>query len=211
MSKSAGRGGPRKGEHLPPLAAAQGTRARILEAGLGLFAARGFHATSIRDIAAAAGMQSASLYSHFVSKEAILADLVLLGNEEHNRRVVAAVLEAGPKPTDQLTAVVRAHVLAHTQYPRLALVANYELHNLAAEVAAPALAVRDRSSAILREVLERGVREGVFDLIDLDATALAIATMGTSVAMWWPPADASMTAELLAEHYAALALRMASA
>ena len=88
--------------------AVEGTRGRILVAGLKLFADRGFHATSIRDVAAAAGVQSASLYSHFPSKESILAELVLLGHEEHHRRIVTAMLEAGADPTAQLAALVRA-------------------------------------------------------------------------------------------------------
>ena len=54
---------------LPPRPAADGTRGRILLAGLGLFAEHGYHGTSIRDIAAEAAVQSASLYAHFPSKE----------------------------------------------------------------------------------------------------------------------------------------------
>ena len=68
---------------LPPWPAADGTRGRILLAGLGLFAEHGFYGTSIRDIAAGASIRSASLYAHFPSKEAILAELVLAGHEEH--------------------------------------------------------------------------------------------------------------------------------
>jgi AcrR family transcriptional regulator len=62
---------------LPPRPAPDATRGRILLAGLGLFAEHGFHGTSIRDIAAGTAVQSASLYAHFPSKEAILAELVL--------------------------------------------------------------------------------------------------------------------------------------
>src|SRR5450432_3077518 len=69
------------GPALPPRPATDGTRGRILRAGLGLFAEHGFHGTSIRDIAAEAAVQSASLYAHFPSKEAILAELVLAGHE----------------------------------------------------------------------------------------------------------------------------------
>jgi hypothetical protein len=72
---------------LPPRPAAGGTRDRILLAGLGLFAEHGFHGTSIRDIAAGAAVQSASLYAHFPSEEAILAELVLAGHEEHHTRL----------------------------------------------------------------------------------------------------------------------------
>ena len=77
---------------LPPRPAADGTRGRILRAGLGLFAVHGFHGTSIRGIAAEA-VQSASLYAHFPSKEAILAELVLAGHEEHHARLASPLAQ----------------------------------------------------------------------------------------------------------------------
>src|ERR1700761_3222093 len=44
-------------------------RRQVLAVASELFARQGFEATSIRDIAAAAGMMSGSLYYHFASKE----------------------------------------------------------------------------------------------------------------------------------------------
>ena len=148
---------------LPPRPAADGTRGRILLAGLGLFAEHGFHGTSIRDIAAEAAVQSASLYAHFPSKEAILAELVLAGHEEHHTRLVTALLDSGPDPRDRLAALVRAHVRAHTDYPMLAVVANNEMHALSPAAAAPAAAVRRQSEALLAEVLAMGQQQGVFE------------------------------------------------
>ncbi len=162
-------------------------------------------------MAAAADMQSASLYSHFPSKEAILAELVLLGHEEHHQRVLSAMLDAGPDPRDQLVAIVRVHVLTHAEFPMLGVVANYERHNLSPTAAAPVLAIRRRSEALLHEVLERGVRAGVFQLLHEDATSRAIATMGVSVATWWPERADGMEAAELADAYCALALRMVGA
>lgn len=52
------------------------TKQEILEASLDLFSVQGFEATSISQIASAVGIQKASLYSHFKSKQAILDALV---------------------------------------------------------------------------------------------------------------------------------------
>lgn len=51
-------------------------RERIVEAALDLFAKQGFAATSMRQIASAAGMRASSLYSHFEGKEAIYGALI---------------------------------------------------------------------------------------------------------------------------------------
>jgi len=196
---------------LPPRPAADGTRGRILRAGLGLFAEHGYHGTSIRDIAAEAAVQSASLYAHFPSKEAILAELVLAGHEEHHTRLVTALLHSGTDPRDRLAALVRAHVQAHTDYPMLAVVASNEIHALSPAAAAPAAAVRRASEALLTEVLATGQQQGVLDLVHLGATAAAIGSMGIRIASWYPAPEVGLNASQLADMYASLALRMAGA
>jgi AcrR family transcriptional regulator len=52
------------------------TRQRILDAAGQLFAAKGFEASTTRDIADAAGIASGTLFNYFATKEAILAALV---------------------------------------------------------------------------------------------------------------------------------------
>ena len=196
---------------LPPRPSAEGTRGRILLAGLGLFAEHGFHGTSIRDIAARAAIQSVSLYAHFPSKEAILAELVLAGHEEHHTRLVTALLGSGTDARDRLAALVRAHVQAHTGYPMLAVVANNEMHALSPAAAAPAAAVRRRSEALLAEVLAMGHQQGVFDIVHPEATAAAIGGMGIRVANWYPAPNAGPSPSQLADLYASRAPRMAGA
>ena len=195
---------------LPPRPATDGTRGRILLAGLGLFAEHGFHGTSIRDIAAEAAVQSASLYAHFPSKAAILAELVLAGHEEHHARLVTALLQSGTDPRDRLAALVRPRP-GPPDYPMLAVVANNEMHALSPAAAAPAAAVRRRSEALLAEVLAMGHQHGVFDLVHLEATAAAIGSMGIRVASWYPAPEPGLNPSQLADAYASLALRMAGA
>ena len=52
------------------------TRQRILKAAAVLFARRGFHGTSTRDIANEVGIRQPSLFHHFPSKQAMLAELL---------------------------------------------------------------------------------------------------------------------------------------
>ena len=52
------------------------TRQRILTAASTLFAQKGYHGTSTREIASAVGIQQPSLFHHFESKEAIMAELI---------------------------------------------------------------------------------------------------------------------------------------
>ena len=195
---------------LPEPATPPGTRGRVLLSALRLFAERGFHGTSIRDIAAGTGINSATLYSHYPSKEHILAELVLIGHQELHRRMQEALIEAGPGPAAQLAALVRVQVLAHTDFPLLALVANQELHALSAALAAPALALREQSREMALRVLEHGERSGVFTVADIGLTAIAIGSMGIRVANWFGP-DQPYTRDQVAETFVAFALQIAGA
>lgn len=53
-------------------APAESTKEKIFRTAVELFAAQGFHATTVRQIAAAVGIKESSLYNHFRSKDAML-------------------------------------------------------------------------------------------------------------------------------------------
>jgi AcrR family transcriptional regulator len=65
-----GRGGP--ANRLP----AEQRRRQLLDVACGVFAARGFHATAMDDIATAAGVTKPVLYQHFPSKRALFLELL---------------------------------------------------------------------------------------------------------------------------------------
>ncbi|MCG8571995.1 MAG: TetR/AcrR family transcriptional regulator, partial [Spirochaetes bacterium] len=52
------------------------TKERIFEIAVELFSQKGFHGTSIRDIAKQVGIKESSLYNHFSSKSAILDSIL---------------------------------------------------------------------------------------------------------------------------------------
>lgn len=74
---------------MPPKTPGPDRRIEILETAARLFAERGFHATSMRDLCAALGMSPGNLYHWFPSKQAIIAAFV-----EADRRDTAARLAA---------------------------------------------------------------------------------------------------------------------
>lgn len=181
---------------------------RILLAGLKLFGARGYHATNIREIASEAGMQSASLYSYFSAKEAILTELVFIGHDFHHQTLLTALLDSGPNPVDQLRSLMTAHVSSHCRYSDLAIVSNYERQHVSPELLAPANALRQRSVQLLVDIFLRGKQQGVFNLLD-DATTLgALGSFGTGSLSWYRSNETDLTPDEIGAHYAALALRM---
>lgn len=192
---------------MPPGIAPPGARGRILTAALHLFADQGYGGTSVRDICSRALVQATTLYAHFPSKEHVLAELIRLGLEEHHRRLRGTLLETQPEPRRQLAALVRAHVLSHCEYPMLAVTASAELHALSEGLAAPILAVRQQSESLLIEVLDRGIRHGLFHVPDTYLALRAIGGMGLRVAYWYTP-DCGRTPEQVADTFVEFALRI---
>jgi len=90
--------------------ARQNSRRRdILDAAAALLRARGFHGTSIRDIATAADMTPGAIYSHFASKAALLLAIYRNGIDVITERIDAAIASA-TDPRQQLIAACEAHV-----------------------------------------------------------------------------------------------------
>jgi AcrR family transcriptional regulator len=81
---------PRDGETGPRDA---GTRERIVSEALALFRKHGFDGTTMRDVAAAAGMSLGAAYYYFPSKEAIVLGYYESVFEERKRRIGKALAE----------------------------------------------------------------------------------------------------------------------
>ena len=192
---------------LPPVAVQDGTKGRILETALRLFAQYGFYGTSIRDIAAECGFQPAAFYAHYPSKEHVLAELVRVGHEVHQRALRGALLESDGTPIDQLRHFVAAHVRFHTEYSMLAIVANAEMHVLSQQLVSPSLLLRKQSEELLSDIIQRGIDRGDFRPPHAWLAVAAIAGMGLRVAHWYGP-EVDISADEIANTYAELAVRM---
>jgi len=82
----------------------------ILEAAARLFAAKGYAATSIRDIAQQVGILSGSLYYHFASKEEVLLEVHARGVSQVTEAVEKAVANSAKDPWSRMSAACHAHL-----------------------------------------------------------------------------------------------------
>jgi AcrR family transcriptional regulator len=86
-------------------------RVQLLDAAARLFCQRGFHATSMRDIAKSADMLSGSIYYHFDSKQEMLLAVYAEGARRIGELVDAAVARESD-PWKRLEAASAAHLNA---------------------------------------------------------------------------------------------------
>ncbi|HEY3258680.1 MAG TPA: helix-turn-helix domain-containing protein [Pseudonocardiaceae bacterium] len=84
----------------PPRSEGPATRDRMLQAALELFALQGFHATTVRQIAAAVGVRDSAIYAHFAGKQAIYDELFAEAGPPSFEALhvdVEALVAAGPR------------------------------------------------------------------------------------------------------------------
>ncbi|WP_446664965.1 TetR/AcrR family transcriptional regulator [Flexivirga sp. B27] len=180
---------------------------RLLDAARDAFGAKGFHGTTTRDIAAAAGMSPAAVYVHHRTKESLLFAISLAGHQSSLAALRAAAAQEDTPP-GQLASMIRTFVLGHTTDHTLARVVNYELAALTPEHRVVIDALRRDIQQTVRQVLERGVASRDFDCADVGMTTNAIMGMSIDVARWYDERESWKPARI-AEHSARMALRMA--
>lgn len=180
-------------------------RAEIEAAALQAFFVRGYHGTSVRDIAAETSMTPGSLYHHFANKQDILRVVMTQIMQEALAVTRAALVRSGSGPRQQLTALVEAWVEFHARRQVEARVGLSELNSLESEGRRVVVALRDEQELMFRDVVVRGVDEGTFSTAHPIEAARAVVNMGTSVATWFHP-DGRVSVGELARTYADLAL-----
>lgn len=170
----------------PPVAPKRGpeTRRTIEAAAVGLFAKLGYHAASMRAIAAEAGVQPAAIYHWYENKEALLFGLQVDFMEQLEERVVAAV-EARATPPLKLAAAVREHVHFHGLHPLTAFVTDSEIRALGEERRRRLIAMRDAYQALFGGLIRDGVRDGSLRTSDPQVATFAILLQCTGIALWF--------------------------
>ena len=180
------------------------TRDDILDAAAQVFRQKGFHGSSMADIAEAVKLQKASLYHHVSSKQEIL--LALLDRALEMLFEQIDVIANQPLPADEkLRQMVQVYLRLLAENGDLSAVLLFEHRSLEPNQHVRHIPNRDRFEALWREALDDGVRMGLFVCPD---TAIAVrALMGIlNWTLTWYHADGPLTIEQIADQYTNLFL-----
>lgn len=182
---------------------------RLMFAGVESFARRGYHATTTRDIAAAAGMSPAALYVHFPSKSALLFTISRSGHEQVLSLAQRAQSGAAG-PAEAMRALVEQFTAWHARRHTIARVVQYELDALPEQEYRVVADLRRDIEELVRGIVERGRAEGVFTVGDAHTAARAVLSLGVDVARWYSERS-RQSPDDLAREYGELTLRMLGA
>ena len=162
-------------------------RDKVFAAAVQLFAEYGYHAATMRDIARIAGIQAASIYYHYPSKQALLVEIM----ESHMRTLNAnleRIVNKHNTVQQSLYEAISNHIRLHTTYKSEFFIIDTEIRALEGENRAKILALRDRYEDLIQELLREGMEQRVLRQTDVKISSYAIIAMCTEVAQWFRPA-----------------------
>lgn len=178
-------------------------------AALRLFAERGYHAVSMRAISGTVDMQAAALYNYWPTKQHLLLDLMTAHMDELLEALDAALPSAG-SPSERLTAFIRFHIRHHISRPAAVFVAYMELRSLEPDNFGRVACLRRAYESRLREILDAGAAQGVFELSDAKMTTLGIIAQLTGLTTWYRPGG-RLSASEIEDIYVDMTARMVGA
>jgi AcrR family transcriptional regulator len=172
---------------------------QVLRCAARLFREKGYGAASMRDIAAEVDIRPSSLYHHFPSKQHILFAICDGYQRDFNLEVLAQLGPESP-PDDAIRAAIRRHIVFANRRWTDVLVTWRERRSLPREQQATINALRRQYRDALAAVIERGCREGVFEVPDPKLAAMATLDMINGLAQWFKPRD-ERDLQLMATRY----------
>lgn len=173
----------------------------IVAAAARVFQEKGYHAATTRDIAAAVGIQQASLYYYIASKEELLYLVVREPIMQLYAQVEAIVKSSLPARV-KIERGIQAHLVAFDEnYPHM-FVFVQELHNVVQALQDTLREFPGRYQNLWEELLRQGVARGELRA-DLDVITSALMILGMCNWMYrWYRKGGRLDVQAVAKQYA---------
>lgn len=181
-----------------------GRKEQIIEAAQALFSAKGYHATTIRDIAEETGIRSGSLYAHIQTKEDLLYAIVARSAEQFMARLEPIAAAHGPA-AERLRAALSAHVELVATSTEAATVFLHEWRALDPERWGAVQTMRSAYEALWDRIIADGVRSGEFRPVDRKFARLLALSAANWLYQWYAP-DGPLSPPEIADRFADLIL-----
>ncbi len=180
-----------------------GARGRLLTEAARLFREKGYERTTVRDLAAAVGIQSGSLFHHFRTKEEILK-AVMVETIRLNTALMQAALEAADTNREKLRGLVRAELESiNGQTGEAMAVLVFEWRSLSAASQVEVLELRDIYEKLWLDVLESLKHEGALEADPFVVRRMLTGALSWTVT-WYKPERGGLTLDNLTDQVMAM-------
>lgn len=171
------------------------SREHILESSAQVFCQKGYHGASMADIAKAVGLQKATLYHHFGSKQEILAELLdrAMAIVTEN---MAQVLQLDSPPDEKLKIAMRTYLQVLCEQPDLSSVLLLEYRSLEKELYKRHILNRDKFEKMWRDLVKEGIDSGRMHGESASMTVWALLGVMNWTITWYRPEGKLSAAEI---------------
>ncbi|MFQ5613207.1 MAG: TetR/AcrR family transcriptional regulator [Anaerolineae bacterium] len=160
------------------------TDQEIRQAAVKIFREKGYHGTSMQDIADAVGLLKGSLYHHISGKQ----DLLMAVYENGMAAIIKPMEEIAASdlpPTAKLEKAITFHVCSIAEHLDEAAVFIHEERSLSPELRHRFVADRDEFERLFRGMIQEGIDAGQFRAVDVPLTTNAILGITNWLAQWY--------------------------
>jgi TetR/AcrR family transcriptional regulator, cholesterol catabolism regulator len=186
------------------------TGERLFDIAAALFCEKGYAAATTREIAAAAGIQQASLYYHVSGKEDLLHQICVSSLDQLFSDVQAAVSAVG-NPLDRIEILVSTHLRTILRHQIRHVTMLNELRALSNQHRSAVMALRKKYANLVRSVIEGAQAAGVLR-IDIPARYLYLALLNIlNWAVLWFRRGQTLSEDELARIFTSIYLTGAAA
>ena len=151
-----------------------------------LFWQKGYHGTSMKDIAAACDCKAANIYNYFKGKEDILFEVIKDITERAVNSVSHLEDDETTSPVDQLKSFIDNHLGVLVQMKKSSvLISDTGLQNLTRDHRRIIVELRDTYDRIMTKIIRRGIESGDFTVKDEKVTVYLISSVIIRSTIWF--------------------------
>jgi AcrR family transcriptional regulator len=165
---------------------ASGKDAKIFAEAVRIFGEKGYHATSMQNIADAVGLQKGSLYHYISSKEELLFKIFERSTGALTQEL-EAIIASGDSPSKKLHCAIEAHLTALCEQLDIYTVYLSERRVLSGRTHARVRAEGERHARLLEQIIKEGIAAKDFRAVDSKMVAHAILGMCNWLYQWYSP------------------------
>lgn len=163
----------------------RGTRQRLIDAAVRVFARHGYHKATVDEIVSECGSSKGAFYFHFDGKEALFAGLLEEFADRLARAVEEAVRTAQEPGSARVAAAIRAALGLFAEYEDLSRVFLIEAVGVSPEMERRRRALFERFTALIQLYLEQASRRHRMTLGDSRLVAGALLGAINEVVIQW--------------------------
>ncbi|MFI6998233.1 TetR/AcrR family transcriptional regulator [Nocardia sp. NPDC050175] len=172
------------------------SRDRILAAAASVLSEKGYSATRLTDIADVAELRAPAVYYYFASREALVAEVMIVGQQWVRKHVTEALdrLSPGTPALDRVCAAIDAHLRVELELSDFATAVTRNAGQLPLDVRTRVGHESAHYHAIWRTLIADGQADGSIrtDIDPRSARMLIIGALNWAPE-WWSPARQSIT------------------